>query len=163
VSVAPLPVRPDPPSTVTVTIDLTVGSGGLSPAAQHLLALLRQVADGPRGAGRVTSLRVASAAEGVVVVRAGAREVAVDGAPVRLTRLEYDLLLFLARHPRQVFTRAQLLRNVWGYEHAVERTVDVHVRRLRGKLGAHANVVTTVFGVGYRLSDEAEVTVLPAG
>jgi DNA-binding response OmpR family regulator len=89
--------------------------------------------------------------------------VAVDGTPVRLTRLEYDLLLFLARHPRQVFTRAQLLRNVWGYEHAVERTVDVHVRRLRGKLGVHANVVTTVFGVGYRLSDEAEVTVLAAG
>lgn len=160
-SVAALPVRPDrsePPSTVTVTLDLTLGGDVLS---RQLLALLRQIADAPRHT--VRPLRVAPAPEGTVLVRAAAREVSVDGTPVRLTRLEFDLLHFLARHPRQVFTRAQLLRSVWGYEHAVERTVDVHVRRLRAKLGPQVPVVTTVFGVGYRLSDEAEVAVLPGG
>ena len=55
--------------------------------------------------------------------------------PLPLTRLEFDLLLFLADNPRRVFTRAQLLTAVWGYEHTGERTVDVHVRRLRVKIG----------------------------
>ncbi|WP_372433921.1 winged helix-turn-helix domain-containing protein [Micromonospora coerulea] len=86
------------------------------------------------------------------IVRHGARE-------IPLTRIEYDLLLFLAEHPRRVFTRRQLLANVWGYEHAVARTVDVHVRRLRAKLGVDTPLVTTVYGVGYRLADEARVVV----
>ncbi|CCH18393.1 Two-component transcriptional regulator, winged helix family [Micromonospora lupini str. Lupac 08] len=77
---------------------------------------------------------------------------------VALTRIEYDLLLFLAERPHRVFTRLQLLSNVWGYEHAVARTVDVHVRRLRAKLPG-AEVVTTVYGVGYRLGDEARISV----
>jgi DNA-binding response OmpR family regulator len=54
-----------------------------------------------------------------------------------------------------------LLSGVWGYEHTGERTVDVHVRRLRLKLGGGPPVITTVYGVGYRLSDEARVVVLP--
>jgi DNA-binding response OmpR family regulator len=54
-----------------------------------------------------------------------------------------------------------LLAGVWGYEHTGERTVDVHVRRLRVKLGNHVPLVTTVYGVGYRLSDEAQITVQP--
>ncbi|GAB3937138.1 hypothetical protein GCM10027614_14820 [Micromonospora vulcania] len=77
---------------------------------------------------------------------------------VALTRIEYELLLFLAERPRRVFTRLQLLSNVWGYEHAVARTVDVHVRRLRAKLPG-AEVITTVYGVGYRLGDEARISV----
>ncbi|MFC8849392.1 MULTISPECIES: winged helix-turn-helix domain-containing protein [unclassified Micromonospora] len=88
------------------------------------------------------------------MVRQGTRE-------IPLTRIEFDLLHFLATHPRRVFTRLQLLGNVWGYEHAVARTVDVHVRRLRAKLGAGTPVVTTVYGVGYRLADEARVSVDP--
>ena len=64
------------------------------------------------------------------------RQVLLDGEPLPLTRLEFDLLLFLAERPRRVFTRAQLLAGVWGYEHTGERTVDVHVRRLRLKLGS---------------------------
>ncbi|MGC4806337.1 winged helix-turn-helix domain-containing protein [Micromonospora sp. DT233] len=88
------------------------------------------------------------------VVRQGARV-------IPLTRIEFDLLHFLAAHPRRVFTRVQLLSNVWGYEHAVARTVDVHVRRLRAKLGAANPLVTTVYGVGYRLADEARVSVDP--
>lgn len=77
---------------------------------------------------------------------------------VPLTRIEYELLLFLAERPRRVFTRLQLLSSVWGYEHAVARTVDVHVRRLRAKLDG-SEVVTTVYGVGYRLADEARISV----
>lgn len=69
-----------------------------------------------------------------------------------MTRLEYDLLLFLARHPHQVLTRGQLLSEVWGYEDLCgARTVDVHVRRIRQKLAGHGPIITTVRGVGYRL------------
>ena len=82
-----------------------------------------------------------------------------DGEPLPLTRLEFDLLLHLVAHPRRVFTRLQLLNAVWGYEHAGVRTVDVHVRRLRGKVGVDVPLVTTVYGVGYRLADDARVTI----
>ena len=62
--------------------------------------------------------------------------VSVDGAPVRLTRREFELLKYLAQHPGRVFTRAVLLQEVWGYDYfGGTRTVDVHVRRLRAKLG----------------------------
>lgn len=94
-----------------------------------------------------------------VRILAGSRLVRRGPRGIPLTRIEYDLLLFLAEHPRRVFTRRQLLANVWGYEHAVARTVDVHVRRLRAKLGADTPLVTTVYGVGYRLADEARVEV----
>jgi len=92
-------------------------------------------------------------------VLTGPRVVLRAGRPLPLTRLEFDLLLFLARHPRRVFTRTQLLASVWGYQHAVARTVDVHIRRLRAKVGDGVPLVTTVHGVGYRLADEARVQV----
>jgi DNA-binding response OmpR family regulator len=76
-----------------------------------------------------------------------------------LTRLEFDLLLFLAEHPLQVFRRSQLLSMVWGHSYAGTRTVDVHVRRLRAKAGS--SIITTVRGVGYRLDDPALVEVVP--
>ena len=91
----------------------------------------------------------------------GSRLVLHDGAPVALTRREYDLFLFLCEHPRRVFSRAQLLRQVWGYDMVgTERTVDVHVRRLRVKLGDAARIIATVRGVGYRLDDDAAVQVV---
>ncbi|WP_433609305.1 winged helix-turn-helix domain-containing protein [Dactylosporangium sp. CA-139114] len=91
----------------------------------------------------------------------GSRLVLQDGAPVPLTRREYDLFLFLCEHPRRVFSRAQLLRQVWGYDMVgTERTVDVHVRRLRVKLGDAARIIATVRGVGYRLDDDAAVQVV---
>ncbi|PWR09874.1 transcriptional regulator, partial [Micromonospora sicca] len=92
-------------------------------------------------------------------ILAASRSVLRDGEPLPLTRLEFDLLLHLVAHPRRVFTRLQLLNAVWGYEHAGVRTVDVHVRRLRGKVGVDVPLVTTVYGVGYRLADDARVTV----
>ncbi|HEV7888353.1 MAG TPA: response regulator transcription factor [Acidimicrobiales bacterium] len=76
----------------------------------------------------------------------------VSQKPLDLTYMEYELLKFLATHPGKVFTRETLLSRVWGYEYyGGARTVDVHVRRLRAKLGEeHANLIQTVRSVGYR-------------
>ena len=77
--------------------------------------------------------------------------VSVDGADVRLTRREFELLQFLVQNRNRVISRDRLLERVWGYDHAVEtRSVDVHVGRLRGKLGAAAIQIETVVGLGYR-------------
>jgi two-component system, OmpR family, alkaline phosphatase synthesis response regulator PhoP len=75
-----------------------------------------------------------------------------NGASLDLTFMEYELLKFLAQNPGKVFTREMLLSRVWGYEYyGGARTVDVHVRRLRAKLGEeHANLIQTVRSVGYR-------------
>lgn len=79
------------------------------------------------------------------------REVHAGGEAIRLTAKEFDLLAFLARHPRQVFSRQQLMTAVWGYEAAFDTgTVTVHVRRLREKLDP--GWIETVWGVGYRFS-----------
>jgi DNA-binding response OmpR family regulator len=71
-----------------------------------------------------------------------------------LTYKEFELLKFLAQHPGRVYTRAQLLQEVWGYDYfGGTRTVDVHVRRLRAKLGPeHEHLIGTVRNVGYRLT-----------
>jgi DNA-binding response OmpR family regulator len=88
------------------------------------------------------------------------RRVVRDGLQLALSRLEYDLLLFLCTHPRRVHARRSLLHEVWGYaDSGRTRTLDVHVRRLRHKLGADLPLIGTVRGVGYRLEREAEVCV----
>ncbi len=76
----------------------------------------------------------------------------LKGRPLDLTYKEFELLKFLAQHPGRVFTRDQLLREVWGYDYfGGTRTVDVHVRRLRAKLGTeHEALIGTVRNVGYR-------------
>jgi DNA-binding response OmpR family regulator len=76
----------------------------------------------------------------------------LGGRPLDLTYMEYELLKFFSTHPGKVFTREQLLSRVWGYEYyGGARTVDVHVRRLRAKLGEeHASLIQTVRSVGYR-------------
>ena len=77
--------------------------------------------------------------------------VAVDGAQVRLTRREFELLKYLVENRNRVLSRDRLLERVWGYERVVEtRSVDVHVGRLRGKLGAAGQQIETVVGLGYR-------------
>jgi two-component system, OmpR family, response regulator MtrA len=77
-----------------------------------------------------------------------------DGRQLQLTPLEFDLLVALARKPRQVFTREVLLEQVWGYRHAADtRLVNVHVQRLRAKVERdpeHPEIVLTVRGVGYK-------------
>ncbi|MGN6607428.1 MAG: MtrAB system response regulator MtrA [Jatrophihabitans sp.] len=83
-----------------------------------------------------------------------AHQVTRGGRPIPLTPLEFDLLVALARKPRQVFTREVLLEQVWGYRHAADtRLVNVHVQRLRAKVERdpeHPDVVLTVRGVGYK-------------
>ncbi|HZU72094.1 MAG TPA: response regulator transcription factor [Acidimicrobiales bacterium] len=79
-------------------------------------------------------------------------QASISGRPLDLTFMEYELLRFLATHPGKVFTREVLLSRVWGYEYyGGARTVDVHIRRLRAKLGEeHAHLISTVRSVGYR-------------
>ncbi len=77
--------------------------------------------------------------------------VTVDGAPVRLTRREFGLLKYLLENRNRVLSRERLLERVWGYERFVEtRSIDVHVGRLRAKLGAAGPQIETVVGLGYR-------------
>jgi DNA-binding response OmpR family regulator len=89
---------------------------------------------------------------GTLVLNLETYQAAVNGKPLDLTYMEYELLKFLATHPGKVFTRETLLSRVWGYEYyGGARTVDVHIRRLRAKLGEeHANLISTVRSVGYR-------------
>ena len=83
------------------------------------------------------------------------RDVRVDGRRVELAQKEYELLLRLAREPERVFTKAELLQDVWGYRASARtRTLDSHASRLRRKLrdaGASVALVENVWGVGYRL------------
>jgi DNA-binding response OmpR family regulator len=77
--------------------------------------------------------------------------VSVDGDAVRLTRREFELLRYLVENRNRVLSRDRLLERVWGYERFVEtRSVDVHVGRLRGKLGNAGRQIETVVGLGYR-------------
>jgi DNA-binding response OmpR family regulator len=92
---------------------------------------------------------------GPLVLDAGRREARRNGAAVRLTAKEFDLLWFLASNPNRVFSRDQLMDGVWGYTAALDTgTVTVHIRRLREKLEENASrprLLETVWGVGYRL------------
>ncbi|HUW77434.1 MAG TPA: response regulator transcription factor [Candidatus Nanopelagicaceae bacterium] len=89
---------------------------------------------------------------GDVVIDEGAYSAKVRGQVLDLTFKEFELLKYLAQHPGRVFTRAQLLQEVWGYDYfGGTRTVDVHIRRLRAKLGPeHEALIGTVRNVGYR-------------
>ncbi|SIM66902.1 winged helix-turn-helix domain-containing protein [Micromonospora cremea] len=162
-----------PVLTVTLSIPLACEES-LTPPARRLLEAARELLE--RGEAVITSsvpaerradpvpanrspARPLSPTIPALHILASSRSVLRDDEPLPLTRLEFDLLLHLVAHPRRVFTRLQLLNAVWGYEHAGVRTVDVHVRRLRGKVGVDVPLVTTVYGVGYRLADDARVTI----
>jgi DNA-binding response OmpR family regulator len=110
-------------------------------------AVLRR-AEGPLtpvGAGRLRT--------GGLVIDLDARELTRNGEHLVLTAREFDLLVHLARHPREAFRREQLLEQVWGYSYGDASTVTVHIRRLREKIEADPSspvLITTVWGVGYR-------------
>ena len=110
------------------------------------LAMLRR----RHGAGDGSVIRLGPLALDIDTYR-----VTAAGRPLDLTFKEFELLRFLASRPGRVFTRPALLREVWGYDfYGGTRTVDVHVRRLRAKLGPeHEHLVETVRGVGYRAAD----------
>ena len=100
---------------------------------------------------------VSKVVAGGLTVDPRTREVTIEGRTVDLTAKEFDLLHFLVRHPRQVFSREQLLSGVWGFDAGAElgtSTVTVHMRRLREKIEADPSqpeLLQTVWGVGYRL------------
>jgi len=111
--------------------------------ARIRLALDRQTAD--QGQSKIQ-------ASGVTIDEAS-YSAKVHGRPLDLTFKEFELLRFLATHPSRVFTREQLLSEVWGYDYfGGTRTVDVHVRRLRAKLGDSESLIGTVRNVGYRFN-----------
>ena len=106
---------------------------------------------------------------GELVIDEGSYTAKLRGRSLDLTFKEFELLKFLAQHPGRVFTRAVLLQEVWGYDYfGGTRTVDVHVRRLRAKLGAeHEALIGTVRNVGYRFvpqrADDATAATLADG
>jgi len=112
-------------------------------------AVLRRAKPAP-GAAAITM--------GALAIDPGTRTVTVQGAPLTLTHKEFELLSALADAQGRVLSREFLLDRVWGYSRAGEiesRTVDVHVRRLRVKLGPEEHRILTVKGVGYRLDPES--------
>lgn len=167
---------------LTVTVAIPLSGAGLSAHTRQLLQTIQHLVEAAHGSLTVTGAAAleqtgpqlvtaerpgadpapaggAPDQHAEVQILAASRQVLRGGVAVALTRLEHDLLSFLARHPRRVFSRVQLLAAVWGYEHTGVRTVDVHVRRLRHKIGDEVPLVATVHGVGYRLADDARVSV----
>jgi DNA-binding response OmpR family regulator len=106
------------------------------------------------GRGHETEPEQAEIRVAGVVIDESSYTVKVGGKLLNLTFKEFELLRYLAQHPGRVFTRDQLLHEVWGYDYyGGTRTVDVHVRRLRAKLGAdHENLIGTVRNVGYHFA-----------
>jgi len=117
-------------------------------------AVLRRAARGGSGADGDGDLE--PIVHGPLRIDQAARTVTLDGAELPLTQREYELLRFLAARPGRVFSRDQLMEEVWGYDFYTDTsTVTVHVRRLRAKLEpdpANPRFIETVWGVGYRFS-----------
>lgn len=123
--------------------DYLVKPFGMMEMVSRVKAVLRRSA--PKEVARILS-------KGSLTVNLTEHTVLVDGARVALTLKEYALLQLFLESPGRVFTRDQLLSEVWGMDYDGEtRTVDVHVRTLRQKLGNAGSVIETVRGVGYRL------------
>jgi len=114
--------------------------------AVRVKAVLRRTTIGAAKAERIEV--------GDLAVDSSTREVLKAGAPLRLTAMEFDLLWFLASNPRRVFSRAQLMESVWGYQASFDTgTLTVHIRRLREKIEDDPSApghLQTVWGVGYR-------------
>ncbi|MFC6089991.1 winged helix-turn-helix domain-containing protein [Saccharothrix lopnurensis] len=153
---------------VTIAIRLSAAPSRAVEDAERLADALRAALDLPEAevvvGSPVRELPVRELpgrrAEPALRVLVDSRRVLRRGRSVELTRLEFDLLHHLCTHPRQVHRRAALMNTVWGGTSTVDtRTVDVHVRRLRRKLGDAASFITTVRGVGYRVEGTADVVV----
>lgn len=128
--------------------DMVLESAGPAEVeARFRLAAFRRQQQGDAPAGK--EIRAAG-----VMIDENSYTAKVHGQALNLTYKEFELLKYLAQHPGRVFTRAQLLHEVWGYDYyGGTRTVDVHIRRLRAKLGSdHENLIGTVRNVGYRLA-----------
>ena len=130
---------------------------------RELVARVKAMLRRPRGIGAevATSDSPPALRFGGLTIDTARHEVLMEGAPVPLTPREFTLLATLAGQPGRVFTRAQLLEQVWGAEYYDDHVVDVHIANLRHKLGddpADPTVVETVRGVGYRFSERAALS-----
>jgi DNA-binding response OmpR family regulator len=120
---------------------------------RELAMRVRSVLRRSRGIGGPERGGEGTIVDGRLVADLSAHQVRVDDQLIQLTSREYDLLVFLLRHPRQAFTREQLLIEVWNWTFGDTSTVTVHVRRLREKLEPDPTLprrIVTVWGVGYR-------------
>lgn len=124
-------------------------------------AVARRLLAAVKDAGLVQPAAEPVPADAEVSILPHTRQVLLRGVPVETTRLEFELLLHLCAHPDRVHRRRELLSSVWGIEddYSGARTVDVHVRRLRQKLGTAADVIQTVRGVGYLVASSGRVRV----
>ena len=122
-------------------------------SVRELLARVRAVLR------RADETTVPSYSDGRLAIDFADMRVNCEGANVKLTRKEFALLEMLAKTSGRVATRQQILDNIWGYEYYGDtRTLDVHIRRLRQKLGACGDCIETVVGVGYRFTGSAKVS-----
>ena len=104
-----------------------------------------------------TSRRDRTVEAGELRIDLAARSVELAGQNVELTKTEFDLLVHFASRPGRVFTRRQLCSQVLDAQGLVqERTIDAHIRTIRRKMGAHGQVITTVWGIGYKYEDPDE-------
>ncbi|MDR2587273.1 MAG: response regulator transcription factor [Coriobacteriales bacterium] len=130
--------------------DYLIKPFGMMELISRVNALLRMAARG--AAGKSDEEALPALVYGALSLEPGRHRVRVDEREVELTAKEFSLLHMLMRQPERVFTRGQLLEQVWGYEYGEgTRTVDVHIQTLRQKLGAAGAQIGTVRGVGYRL------------
>ncbi|MBL1067031.1 winged helix-turn-helix domain-containing protein [Streptomyces sp. 7-21] len=149
------PGRPAPSGTPSLTVTLAPRAGTGQDGGGSTVPLLGYVVVPPgaaaAAAGTRGPLRAVEGDAGLVIDETQ-RTAEIEGRSLDLTYLEFELLAHLARHPRRVYSREHLVTHVWGYEAVGDkRTVDVHVARLRRKLGPrHRNRIATVRGVGYR-------------
>jgi len=121
-------------------------------SSQELVSRVRAVLRRVRAASEISK-------EGILnfnglTINPQTRDVSINGEPIILTAKEFDLLYHMALHPRQVFTREQLLENIWGFSHYIDPgTVTVHMRRLREKIEKNPTspvYIITVWGIGYK-------------
>ena len=151
----------DTPSLIAVTVprlsalDFSAGFDDfvLMPVVPaELYARLRQLDWRTAAFGSEERIKI-----GDVVIDVAGYELHVRGNRVDIAHQEFELLHFLARNRGRVFTREQLLQRVWGYEYTGgTRTVDIHIRRLRAKLGAVGGLIETVRNVGYKMCKEPQ-------
>jgi DNA-binding response OmpR family regulator len=126
--------------------DVVLATAGPAEVEARLRLMVTRMAAGEGASGALIS-------SGDLSIDPDTYAAKLKGRPLDLTYKEFELLKFLAQHPGRVFTRDQLLREVWGYDYfGGHRTVDVHVRRLRAKLGSeYESMIGTVRQVGYKL------------
>jgi DNA-binding response OmpR family regulator len=124
---------------------------------RELVARVRAVLRRPAPVANAETTRAYT--RGALTIDFDAVSVTVSGNAVRLTKREFELLCFLVENRNRVISRDRLLERVWGFDRQVEtRSVDVHVGRLRGKLGPAGRQIETVIGMGYRFVEEGDTT-----